>query len=476
MTDTINNVPDTNWRPDLRNSSGAKYIVLLQSMRSAIRSGELRKGAKMPPVREMAYQLGITPGTVARAYKLAVEEGLLEATVGRGTFVADSVGVPSTPADPLIYPPTPPDVIDLRGGCVPDVGQEAMIRAAMRTLAEAPAPQYLHYPQPYKKFELRQEFVNWLPQGICGPVEANDIVLTPGAQNAIMILLQTCLRGPSPVVLTEEICYPGLRYAAKLLRAEIIGIEMDAHGLRPDRLEKALRDHGGHVLFTSPHIHNPTTLHTPMQRRVEIADLARRYRLQIIEDESYHLFRQDVEPGYRALMPEDAWFIGSLSKCFSPSLRIGFIASARGKADEARRVMQVNNMGVSVPVSDIALHLFRSGNIARARDAIVQETERRVKAAVNILGSWQISWRPDGAFVWLTLPEGWRTSRFVMACEKHGVKVKAADDFALPGSNFVQAVRIGLNGFVAMEHYERALRQMAALLLTPPERMDSYEG
>ena len=82
MTDTIS-------PPDFANISESKYIVLIQSLRAAVRSGELSVGFKLPPVRELAWQLGITPGTVARAYKMAVAEGLVETTVGRGTFVSE---------------------------------------------------------------------------------------------------------------------------------------------------------------------------------------------------------------------------------------------------------------------------------------------------------------------------------------------------------------------------------------------------
>ena len=73
---------DTIWPPSFEGCTDPKYIVLIQSLRGAVRSGQLPVGEKLPPVRELAWQLRITPGTVARAYKLAVEEGFLETTVG----------------------------------------------------------------------------------------------------------------------------------------------------------------------------------------------------------------------------------------------------------------------------------------------------------------------------------------------------------------------------------------------------------
>ena len=57
MTDTI-------WLPDLQETRESKYIVLIQSLRDAVRSGKLECGARLPPVRDLAWKLGITPGTI----------------------------------------------------------------------------------------------------------------------------------------------------------------------------------------------------------------------------------------------------------------------------------------------------------------------------------------------------------------------------------------------------------------------------
>jgi DNA-binding GntR family transcriptional regulator len=81
-------VTDTTWAPDLTQFPGPKYLGLSRALRDAIRSGELPANSQLPTVRDLAWRLQLTPGTVARAYQLAKQEGLLAATVGRGTFVA----------------------------------------------------------------------------------------------------------------------------------------------------------------------------------------------------------------------------------------------------------------------------------------------------------------------------------------------------------------------------------------------------
>src|SRR3990167_11206032 len=79
---------NTIWTPVLPEGEGPKYLALTRALREAIRAGVLPEGAQLPTVRDLAWRISVTPGTVSRAYQIATQEGLLEATVGRGTFVA----------------------------------------------------------------------------------------------------------------------------------------------------------------------------------------------------------------------------------------------------------------------------------------------------------------------------------------------------------------------------------------------------
>lgn len=461
---------DTIWPPDFETSSGSKYIVLIQSLRAAIRSGQLVQGERLPPVRELAWQLGITPGTVARAYKMATDEGLVETGVGRGTFVAG--GAPPVPVldVPLIHVEQP-EYLDFRAVRVADVGQEQAIRGIMGRLAQNNDHSYLDYPTPKTDLQARKAVVDWVGADRVGRVGPEDVVLGLGAQNCVMLILQTCLSGPSPVILTEHLAYPGVRHAARLLRAQLVGVKMDQHGMRPDKLEDALRRHGGQVLMTSAEVHSPTGVRTTLERRQEIADLARQYQLQIVEDDCHCVVRPD-SPAYRAICPERGWFVSSLTKSVSAALRFGFVVCPHDLADITRQVAQSSFYGLPQPILDIAEKLLSSGEAERIRTDVAAELERKVKIAVNILGRWDIRWRPDMPFIWLHLPQGWRGSTFARACEAKGIRVKAADEFAMPDGFAPHAVRISLNSSVPPEAFEAALGQMSKMLGHPPLNVD----
>ncbi|TCL09289.1 DNA-binding transcriptional MocR family regulator [Shimia isoporae] len=456
---------DTIWPPDFEKSTGPKYIVLIQSLRGAVRNGQLPIGEKLPPVRELAWQLGITPGTVARAYKMAVEEGLLETTVGRGTFVANTRSEPDLVSDPLL-PISQSEDLDLRPVRVPDVGQDRIIRNVLGILSKGCHTPYVGCATSATDLLARQAVVNWVGSDLAGRFGADDVVLAMGAQNASVIALQCCLHGNAPTVLTEAVTFPGVRHAGRLLRAEVIGVEQDQHGLRPDLLEDALRRHGGQVLVTSAQAHSPTTIQTPLERRQEIAELARHYNLQIIEDDCHAIGTADT-PSYRALCPDRAWYIGSLTKSVSAALRFGYLVAPEGRAQTARHVAQSNFYGLAQPILDICAELILTGQAERIREQVLKSIRSRVQLAVNVLGSWDIRWRPDLPFIWLRLPQGWRGSTFVRACDAEGIRIKSADEYVLSDGQAPNAVRIALPSDVAEPELRTALELMSDLLSKP---------
>jgi len=458
----------TIWPPDFSDTSGAKYLVLIQSLRAAVRSGELAQGTRLPPVRELAWQLGITPGTVARAYKMATEEGLIDSKVGRGSFVAGAATPAPVVEEPLINA-VQPEFLDFRACRASDVGQGALIAAGLEKVGRNLSN--IDYPTAETDLCARQAVCDWIGQDRAGRLTADDIVLGLGAQNSVIMTLQTCLSGAAPVILTEELAYPGMRHAARLLRAQIIGVAMDQNGIRPDRLEEALRQHGGQVLLTSAEVHSPTTIRTSPERRQEVADIARRYQLQIIEDDCHCITRPEA-PSYRALCPERGWFVSSLTKVFSATLRFGYVACPSPMAQAARQVAQSSFYGLPQPILDLGCDLLRSGEVERVREQVLGTVAARVKTAVNILGRWDIRWRPDVPFIWLKLPQGWRGSTFTMACEARGIRIKPADEFALPDGFAPHAVRLALNSSIPEAAYESALKTMGHLLANPPATVD----
>lgn len=460
---------DTTWQPDLTQYPGPKYLGLSRALRDAIRSGELPAGSQLPTVRDLAWRLQLTPGTVARAYQLATQEGLLAATVGRGTFVA-AQSPRLGPTQPLYLERVTggsTGLVDLRPPQVPEVGQAEAFRAALIAMAEGVSTGWLDYTSQRAEAPLRAEVVKWLGDRVLGPISAEDIALSNGGQNAIGLILDCCLRGERPAVLIEELAYPGFRYAARAARAEVVAVEIDDHGVVPESLEAACRRHPAQVLCLTTEAQNPTTGRMPLDRRLAIAGIARAFDLQIIEDDCYSVAESDI-PSMRALAPERVWLIGSLSKTVSAALRFGYVACPAGMGEAGRLAAQHSFYALPRPVAELCHRLFANGAAAAIRSRVQAEFAERLQTMVNRLGAFDLAWQPGVPFVWLRMPLGWRASAFTRMAEAEGVLVRPADEYALIGGRAPNAVRLAIAGNLPRADFDAALDCLARLLRNPP--------
>ena len=467
----------TIWHPDMAKGDGPKYAAVAENIRAAIADGRLDVGAKVPPVRELAWTLGITPGTVARAYTRLTDEGLLKAEVGRGTFVA----APETHAP--LYNDLPIEVdsathlqeaqtyqVNLFSPHLPSVGQATLIRTLLAEVAQDPPSGMMHYPTRRGGALARQAAAAWLSGAPLGSFDPDDIVLAHGGQNAILLVFQALLKGRRPAILVEELSYPGFRRAAELLRADVIPVAMDAQGLIPDSLDAAARAHDAQILCTCPEVHNPTCHFTPIERRQALLNVVRKHDLQIVEDDCYRLGAAQAE-SYRMLAPDRTWHISSISKSITPALRIGIAVSPRGQAPRLRRTAEYSFFGLATPMSDLCAKLLVHPRLPDLMDQAREGIGDYVRTAVNILGGYDLHWRKDVPFLWLHLPEGWRASAFVQAADAEGVRLRAAEEYACRDARAPHAVRFAVNAGVSLTVFENAMQRLRSLLDNPPDRI-----
>ncbi len=466
---------DTKWQPDLSDFDGPKYLALAHRLRQAIRGGELIEGARLPPVRDLAWRLGVTPGTVSRAYQMVTQEGLLDAAVGRGTFVAsarprfgatqplltDSVGIFARPKGDA------PGLVDLRSPQLPEVGQTAAIAAILARMAQEGNLDILGYPSLRRDGGLREALVGWLAERDLGTISADDIVLTQGGQNAIGLALQCCLKGSRPHVMCEELAYPGFRHAARLNRAEVVPVALDDEGLSASALDAACRQTGARIVTITTEAQNPTTVRMTMERRIQIVEVARSHDIQIIEDDCYSVGKASL-PSLRALAPERSWHVTSISKSLAAGLRFGCIVCPADLGEAGRLAAQHSYFGLARPVTDIVQALLVSGVANRLRDKVQEVFDRRLELTLNALGSFDLGWQRGLAFVWLRLPQGWRASTFAREAEAAGVLIRSADEYALVDGRAPNAVRMALDGDLPEAEFVAAIDRLARLLRNPP--------
>ncbi len=443
---------------------GPKYKAVIEMLREKIATGELAVGDKLPPVRDLAWDLGMTPGTVARAYQDATSQGLLEATVGRGTFVKGHKEVSELPSS--FYIEDEHGMINLRNSNTVNVGQGVEIGQAMIRVAQSESQNYIFYPGYEGRHKIYPYLAKWMENAQLD-VDPETIVMTHGGQHAISLALQAILGGSKGSVAIDALAYPGIRYAVEAQAVDLRGIEIDEFGMIPSALERECKKGGLRIIFTSANVLNPSTGTMPLQRRIEIAKLAQKYDLQIIEDDCWGIGKSDIT-GFHSICPERAWYITSITKNVSAGLRFGWLVCPKDHLKAARRAMRINSFGVSRAVSDCVLELMKSGDAFSIRDRVQTAVNTEVSQAVNILGKWDIAFRKDVPFIWLRLPTGWRASAFASACERAGISIRPADEFSLKDAAVPNAIRISLNNNIPNDQFMSALRKISDLLDNPP--------
>lgn len=457
---------------DWSQSEGPKYRVLAARIEASIADGTLARGEKMPPVREMAWELDVTPGTIARAYQWLIDRSVLNAKVGSGTFVGGADD-PEAPREPLMEERSlsPDDILDLRSPQLPDVGQIEQIRQGLRKAAEIDTQSMLFYPNmqqgdPLRELILRQKIKSFDTEHLT----PEHVVLTHGGQHAISLIFQTTLKGPKPVVLTEELAYPGFRHAIQQQRARAVAVAQDSEGPVPASVRAACLAHDVQVLTTSGFAHNPTTITTSPARRAEIVALAREFDFQIVDDQSYGLVRRD-RPSYRDLAPERVWFVSSLSKSIAPNLRLGWFVTPDGWARAGQRAASHSSFGVSLPIMTVGLHVLSDPRAEQIRQAVVDDNAARVAILRETFDGYNLRSAPDVAFAYLAMPPGWRASAFQRAVEDAGILIRNIDAYVLVDGRAPNAVRIAINGQVSTQVYRRGCQVMRELLDNPPHEI-----
>ena len=368
---------DTKSEISLEEFRGPKYKRLYHALETAVRSGNMEPGRKLPPVRELAWQLGITPGTVARAYQMGIDEGLLEATIGRGTFVkAPARALPDVPANFVALPYTE-GYLNFRNGHTVECGQNKLLQDVAADLLSAEPINFAQYVRDDALAGCRARASDWLREGgVSG--DASDLVLTNGAHNSVMVALNAILKGKEPTIATTNLVYPGFRQTAHICRARLVGLASDNDGILPDALEHACRSHRLQALLVSSNVHNPTCVVTSASRRMAIAELARKYDFQIIEDDVYGTLIDDKPIGFDQLCPERTWHATSLSKCFAAGLRIGFLQCPQGVGPLGLRVMQGMSLSISQLLTKIVERVFETGAVGEFGRKIAQLNVERV--------------------------------------------------------------------------------------------------
>lgn len=458
----------TIWLPQLRRARPL-YLEIADAIREDSLNGRLKPGDRLPPQRELAFRLGVTTGTVTRAYAEAEKMGLLSGEVGRGSYLKAPAPA-AAPFQPLAR--REDGLVDLSLATAPPVTEAGEIdRALEQVMGSAGRLDLLQYPPPEGYPLHRQMGVHWLARsGIT--VDASRVVVTAGAQAAIIAVLSSITQ-PGDRMFVESLNYPTIKGIARHLGVTLVPIEMDDGGLVPEALDRAARNGEARLLYVVPTLQSPTTASLDATRRQAIVDIARRTNMTIIEDDLFRLLDPRLQPSTLfSLAPERTYHLTSVSKTLAPGLRVGFMVGPEGREDALLRQQTVTG-GRSVGIAaEVVRHWIDSDAASQILATIIAENAARRGIARDAFRTRRILCAPGAPFLWLKLPDQWQPGDFARAALERGVKITPGTAFAIDRRSDDRAVRVCFSGAASREELAGALRSLDRLLdEDPAERL-----
>ncbi|WP_137179382.1 PLP-dependent aminotransferase family protein [Roseomonas sp. AR75] len=303
------------------------------ALRGAILSGVLPPGARLPPSRALAVDLGVARNSVVAAYEQLLAEGFVRGRVGAGTFVAADLPDVPEPAPAPSPPREAPseEALDLYGTAPFTTGRVALDqrtlevwrRLTLRHLRR-PDPRLLGYSDPRGSAALRQAIAAYLRAARAVRCEPEQVVVTAGAQQALDLVLRVLI-APGDAVWLEDPCYPAVQAALAAARARIVPVPVDAQGL--DVAAGVAAAPGARLAYVTPSSHYPLGMQLSMPRRLELLAWARRSGAYVLEDDYDSEFRyagrplaslQGIDEAARVI------YVGTFSKVLFPGLRLGY--------------------------------------------------------------------------------------------------------------------------------------------------------
>ena len=298
-------------------------------------------------------------------------------------------------------------------------------------------------------------------------VSVDRVFVTNGGLQGFVFFVQR-LAAHGERVLVER---PTYDRPLKLLReagAEIVPLEMDEEGLRPEALEAALADGPKPAfLYTIPTFQNPSGRTLSLERRRRIVERAESHDLLVLEDDPYGLVRFDGEPQPSLLELDDGdrvVYASSFSKTIAPGLRVGYFVLPAALRAELEATSTSTYITPGLLGQATVYEFVRRGNfeknLERVRDLLRVRRDAMLETLDAELGGAAATWsRPQGGyFVWLDLP-GLDTTELLQRSTEAGVGFVAGPDFGGASTS----ARLAYS-FVSPDEIREGISRLAALL------------
>lgn len=476
MTGRMSRAPYIRLRIDEATAAG-----IVASVQREIASGSLPAGSRLPPVRALEKQLGLSKNTAQAAYDELVARGLVEAREREGVFVlaADRVAAPppiGSPPLPAFVPPplSRPDAPAT--GAIPLstvfidpelLPAERIAECARSVLRERMPSQY--DAQGYRP--LREAIARRLSaRGL--DVEADEVVITTGSQQSLDIVARALavrrVAVESPVYAYAKLLFESLGH-------ELVGLHLDPFtGIDLDAWDRALARRPS-LAYLIPSFHNPTGYSYSSAELRGVLELCTRHGVAILEDDwgSDMLSDGEYRPMLRMLGGKDVLYVNSFTKKLLPSLRVGFVAAHPSLVPTLVAMKRLSTLGNAWLTEAVVAEFLDRGYYDTHLAALQKALDARYAACLAALEDVMpdgVRWtRPGGGpTLWLDLPRSIDLAALEAHLARRGVIISnTSAAFVGPGAPHLHGFRVAY-AYLKEEDMRRALTIVADALRSAP--------
>jgi DNA-binding transcriptional MocR family regulator len=400
------------------------YRRIVEIVERGVSRHELAAGFQLPPERDLARALHVSRATVVAAYRELEARGLVRAYVGRGTFVCARPDPGSAPfawrgkvaasalqsgdatVRDLVAHAADPALTSFAAGtpALERFPLDAFRHAIDGILTRDPASALKLGPtegQPRFRAAIAERF-GGLPE---------NILIIAGAQQGLDLLAR-CLVDPGDAVIVDRPGYLGAISSFRCAGARLVGWDILRADL--DELEELMLRYRPKLLYLNPTHQNPTGTTLPIRARRELIELAERYRVPIIEDDTYRELTLSTPPPPSLYELDElstvVIHLNSFAKMLAPGLRLGWISAVPAIVEQLALIKQrvdphTQNLS-QLAVADLLESGAFDRHVAglrgehrRRRDAMVRAMRQHVPAE-----KLRFNVPEGGLYLWCQLP------------------------------------------------------------------------
>lgn len=437
------------------NKSSSLSLVqqIYEALIEQIQTGRIVEDDPLPSIRGLAKQLEVSMVTVSKAYALLEKEGLIKTVRGKGTFVLNNkkeIGIKNTETfnkyewqDKLAdYLPSS------RTFSFPGSSKEYSFESAKLspgllagTLDSEETKNILRqYPNSlfsYGDIQGDEEFRLRLADYITADAvetSAGEIIVTNGVQQGIDLIARTFI-GQGDIVIMETPSYSPAIEIFRSWGATILSLPVDENGMQVESLEEICINLRPKLVYTNPTYQNPTGMVLSKERRERLLEIAQKYHILIIEDDSWSELYFEQAPPLPIKSIDGTGqviYIKGFSKWLSPGCRLAALTahgSILGRLLAAKRIADLGSPLFNQKVMGL---LLLSEALPQHLNVIRKALSNRAEVMMRVLKERApsgITWtRPTGGLnLWVSCPSWFNTDIFLHKLQTEGI-------FCLPGS------------------------------------------